>query len=319
MTPTPPTATPPTPHPPTPHPPTPTTPPAPGTPPGARPFGARLAAAMADRGSLCVGIDPHPELLRAWGLPVNPDGLQRFALGVVEAVGERVAVLKPQSALFEVFGSAGIAVLEKVLAAGRAAGALVLLDAKRGDIGSTMAAYAAAYLTDGAPLAVDALTVSPFLGFGSLRPAIEAALGSGRGLFVLCRTSNPDGGSVQLAVPPGSVSAAGDGGDGMTMAQHIAHAASELNIGAEPMGSIGLVIGATVTRLGMDPVGFNGPILAPGVGAQGATPADLREVFGAAVPRVLPTVSRSVLSAGPDPRALIAAVDRLRAELPSYP
>lgn len=269
------------------------------------PFGARLAAAMEARGPLCVGIDPHPALLSAWGLDMTPPSLERFAMTVVEALADRVAVLKPQSALFEVFGSAGIAVLEKVLEAGREAGALMLMDAKRGDIGSTMAAYANAYLTDGSPLAADALTVSPFLGFGSLQPAIDAALASGRGLFVLCRTSNPEGGSVQLA----TVRSAGGAPD-MTVSAQIAAAAAGLNAGAEPMGSIGLVVGATVADVSADLAGANGPLLAPGIGAQGATAADLRAIFGQAARCVLPSVSRSVLGAGPDVPALRNAASR---------
>lgn len=274
------------------------------------PFGARLAAAMDARGPLCVGIDPHPGLLRAWDLPVDAAGLERFALATIEALAGEVAVLKPQSAFFEVFGSAGVAVLEKVLARGREAGALMLLDAKRGDIGSTMAAYAEAYLADGSPLAADALTVSPFLGFGSLQPAIDAALGSGRGLFVLCRTSNPEGASVQLATSP---DAAG------SIAAQIAAAAARLNAGASPMGSIGLVVGATVRDVAADLAAANGPLLAPGIGAQGATGADLTRVFGAALPRVLPTTSRSVLEAGPSLAGLRDAaartLDEIRAAL----
>lgn len=283
------------------------------------PFGARLAEAMAARGPLAVGIDPHPALLSAWGLGATPAGVERFAMTVVDALGGAVAVLKPQSAFFEAYGSAGIAVLERVLAAGSESGALMLLDAKRGDIGSTMAAYAEAYLTDGSPLAADALTVSPFLGFGSLRPAIDAALASGRGIFVLCRTSNPEGARVQLAAPPADsvMTAAG------TVAAEIASAAAELNSGAEPMGSIGLVVGATVGSLSgsiaaaIDAAG--GPVLAPGIGAQGATVADLAGLFGAALPKVLPTVSRSVLAGGPAAAGLRDAaartVDEVRSAL----
>jgi orotidine-5'-phosphate decarboxylase len=276
------------------------------------PFGARLAAAMDARGPLCVGIDPHPMLLAAWDLPVTPSGVERFAMTTLEALADRVAVLKPQSAFFEAFGSAGIAVLEKVLAAGRAAGALMLLDAKRGDIGSTMAAYGAAYLNDGSPLAADALTVSPFLGFGSLQPAIDAALASGRGLFVLCRTSNPEGASIPVARSDGPQT-------GVTLAAQIASAAADLNAGAEPMGSIGLVVGATVTDVSADLAAVNGPLLAPGVGAQGATAADLARVFGPARANVLPTACRSFLSAGPSLAGLRDAaartVDEVRAAL----
>ncbi len=163
------------------------------------PFGARLRAAMDSRGPLCVGIDPHAHLLDAWGLPDTPEGLASFTYGVVDALADRVAVFKPQSAFFERFGSAGIAVLEQATIRLRDAGALVIIDAKRGDIGSTMAGYASAYLAEKGPLACDALTVSPYLGFGSLQPAIDVARESGAGLFVLALTSNPEGPQFQSA------------------------------------------------------------------------------------------------------------------------
>lgn len=271
-------------------------------------FGARLAAVVAQRGPLCVGIDPHPELLRAWGLESDADGLQRFALACVDALAGEVAVLKPQSAFFEAHGAAGIAVLQRVITTGRAAGALVLLDVKRGDIGSTMAAYAAAYLADGAPLAADAVTLSPYLGVGSLEPALQAAQRTGRGAFLLARTSNPESEPVQRALTP----------SGRTVAQSVVDAAARRNAGADPLGPVGVVIGATrgsasdVPGLELDEL--NGPVLAPGVGAQGATVADLPRVFGAAVRHVLPATAREVLRAGPDPAALREAALRVRDE-----
>ncbi|RIJ77791.1 orotidine-5'-phosphate decarboxylase [Nakamurella silvestris] len=271
-------------------------------------FGSRLTAAVAERGPLCVGIDPHPGLLKAWGLSADIHGLETFARTAIEALGPQVAMVKPQSAFFEIYGSAGIAVLEKVIAEGRAAGTLVLMDAKRGDIGSTMAAYAQAYLGDG-PLAVDALTVSPYLGFGSLQPAVDLALANGRGLFVLALTSNPEGPQVQHAV----------GTDGRMTAQSIADAAGAVNADAAGLGSIGLVVGATIGRTGIDLSAVNGPFLAPGIGAQGATPEDLRTVFGANLSAVIPTTSREVLGAGPEVSALRAAaarsIDEVRAVL----
>ncbi|MGH3624973.1 MAG: orotidine-5'-phosphate decarboxylase, partial [Sciscionella sp.] len=161
------------------------------------PFGSRVSVAVSARGPLCVGVDPHPGLLRDWGLPAGLEGLLRFADTCVAALAGEIAVLKPQSAFFEVYGSAGVAVLERLIAESMQAGALVLLDVKRGDIGSTMSAYAQAYLVDGAPLAADAVTLSPYLGFDSLAPALEMAGRFGRGVFVLARTSNPEGSGVQ--------------------------------------------------------------------------------------------------------------------------
>jgi len=253
------------------------------------PFGHRLVHAIEARGPLCVGIDPHPGLLQAWDLPDDAGGLERFAMTVVEALGPMVAVLKPQSAFFEAHGAAGIAVLEEVLTACREAGALSILDAKRGDIGSTMAAYAAAYLTHEAPLAADALTVSPYLGFGSLLPTMDVALAEGRGLFVLALTSNPEGPQVQHALTP----------DQRTVAQSIVDQVGAVNAGDDPIGSIGLVVGATIGRTGVDLSTVNGPMLAPGLGAQGATAYDLRTIFADAHGALLPSTSRQVLAAGP--------------------
>ena len=309
-------------------------------------FGVRLRAAVAARGPLCVGIDPHPGLLRDWGVGDDPAGLDRFARLAVDALAGRVAVVKPQSAFFERFGSAGIAVLERLLADARAAGALVLLDVKRGDIGSTVAGYAAAYLDPAAPLAADAITASPYLGFGSLQPLLDAALPTGRGVFVVARSSNAEGAEVQQATGP----------DGRAVAQRVVDAAGERNaaeLAADPaaaaarLGSVGVVVGATLGAgrpvdagpsgagglgaagpgigaaraghrpgpgPGVDLSELRGPVLAPGVGAQGAALADLPGAFGAALPDVLPAVSREVLRHGPDPGRLRSVVDRLRAE-----
>lgn len=263
-------------------------------------FGARLAAAASANGPVCAGIDPHTELLTAWGLNDDPNGLERFARTAVAALAGEVAALKPQSAFFERHGSAGVAVLERVLADARASGTLVLLDVKRGDIGSTMGGYADAYLADGSPLAADAITVSPYLGFGSLSPALRAAEASGRGLFVLARTSNPEGADVQQAIS-----------DGRSVAQSMVDSAASANADLEPLGDIGVVIGATQDH-GLSLGALNGAVLAPGLGAQGATPSDVERRFSGLNGLVLPSVSRSLLAAGPDEAALRAAAVRLR-------
>ncbi|MET8911370.1 orotidine-5'-phosphate decarboxylase [Micromonospora sp. NPDC004551] len=267
-------------------------------------FGARLHRAVAERGPLCVGIDPHPGLLARWGLPDDVEGLDRFCRIVVEAIGDRVAVVKPQSAFFERFASRGVGILESTIRQLRNSGSLVLLDVKRGDIGSTVSAYASAYLDPSSPLYVDAVTASPYLGVGSLAPMFELAAAHGGGVFVLALTSNPEGAAVQRAV----------GADGRTVAQTVIDEISQLNRGAEPLGSFGLVVGATIGDTGHDLTAVNGPLLAPGLGAQGATAADLRTVFGSALPSVLPSYSREVLGAGPDQAALRAATDRVLGE-----
>ncbi|MBF9128995.1 orotidine-5'-phosphate decarboxylase [Plantactinospora sp. S1510] len=267
-------------------------------------FGSRLHRAMAERGPLCVGIDPHPALLTRWGLSDDLDGLTRFSQIAVDALGDRVAVVKPQSAFFERFGARGLGVLESIIRQLRGAGTLVLLDVKRGDIGSTVAAYADAYLDPSSPMYVDAVTASPFLGVNSLAPMFEAAGKHGGGVFVLALTSNPEGASVQRA----------RGADGRTVAQTIIDEISQLNKGAEPLGSFGLVVGATIGPTGHDLSSVGGPLLAPGLGAQGGRAADLRTVFGNELGAVLPSYSREVLGAGPDPAALRAATDRVLAD-----
>ncbi|MFC8298851.1 orotidine-5'-phosphate decarboxylase [Micromonospora orduensis] len=267
-------------------------------------FGTRLHRAVTERGPLCVGIDPHPALLARWGLDDDVDGLDRFTRTVVDALGDRVAVVKPQSAFFERFGSRGVAVLESTIRQLRNAGSLVLLDVKRGDIGSTVRAYASAYLDPSSPMYVDAVTASPYLGVGSLAPMFELAAEHGGGVFVLALTSNPEGAAVQRARTA----------DGRTVAQTVIDEISQLNRGAEPLGSFGLVVGATIGDTGHDLSGVGGPLLAPGLGAQGAGAADLRTVFGSNLAAVLPSYSREVLSAGPDVTALRAAADRVLGE-----
>jgi orotidine-5'-phosphate decarboxylase len=259
-------------------------------------FGPRLADAVSRRGPLCPGIDPHPELIRAWGLTVDADGLAKFCDVCVAAFAD-FAVVKPQVAFFEAFGAQGFAVLERTIGALQAAGVLVLADAKRGDIGSTMAAYADAWAGD-SPLAADAVTASPYLGFGSLQPLLDTAAAHDRGVFVLAATSNPEGASVQRA----------DAG-GRTVAQSIVDAAAAVN--RELSGSVGVVVGATVSDP-PDVSALGGPVLVPGVGAQGGRPEALRGLGGAHGGQLLPAVSRDVLRAGPEVAAVRAAAERFR-------
>ena len=260
-------------------------------------FGARLADAVSRRGPLCLGIDPHPELLQAWDLPVSPAGVAAFSEICVEAYAG-FAVVKPQVAFFEAYGAAGYVVLERTIAALRDAGVLVLADAKRGDIGSTMAAYAVAWTGD-SPLAADAVTASPYLGFGSLQPLLDSAAEHGRGVFVLAATSNPEGASVQCAVT-----------GGRRVAQSIVDQAAAANR-ALGSGTVGVVVGATLTEV-PDVSGLDGPVLVPGVGFQGGQPDALSGLGGAVPGQLLPAVSRDVLRAGPDVAAVRAAGERMR-------
>jgi len=266
---------------------------------GMESFGSRLIAATDKHGPLCVGVDPHASLLADWGLPDTPAGLARFCDIVVEALAGRVAIVKPQSAFFERFGSAGIAVLESTIRQFRDRGVLVLLDVKRGDIGSTATAYAQAYLDPDSPLYSDAITVSPYLGFGTLAPMIERAQAHGGGVFVLAVTSNPEAGQVQQA----QVS------DGRPVSQVILDEVAAVNAGADPLGSIGVVFGATAGVTGLDLSRVNGPVLAPGLGVQGARPEDLARVYPGLRGRVLPSAARELLRHGPDTQSIQLAAN----------
>ena len=250
--------------------------------------------------ALCVGIDPHPEVLDAWGVSQDASGAERVGLAMIEALADQVAVFKPQSAFFEQWGAAGIAVLERCLEAIRSAGALAILDVKRGDIGTTMTAYARAYLSDG-PLSADAITLSPYLGFDSLIPAIQLAQSNQRGVFILTRTSNREGHQVQLAQT----------GIGVSVAQSIVDQAVGHNAATD--NAVGLVIGATHTDPGVNLDLFTSAILVPGIGAQGGTISATRATFATTDALILPSVSREVLMAGPNPTALRQAVETVLA------
>ncbi|WP_227497380.1 orotidine-5'-phosphate decarboxylase [Planctomonas psychrotolerans] len=263
-----------------------------------RPFGARLGDVFAEHGHLCVGIDPHEFLLRDWGLPVSAAGTRDFGLRVVDAAAGTVGIVKPQVAFFERFGSAGYAALEDVLAAARAAGLLVIADAKRGDIGTSVDAYAAAWLTPGSPLESDALTVSPYLGVGALASTFALAASAGKGAFVLSATSNADAAAVQR----NGVAA------GVLAAVRAWNAARTAPDGAAPVpfGAVGVVLGATVdlAAFGIDTDEENAlpgtPVLAPGYGSQGATFDTVHSTYGGLARGTILSESRSILSAGPD-------------------
>jgi orotidine-5'-phosphate decarboxylase len=265
-------------------------------------FGDRLLTAVQEKGPLCVGVDPGRRTLEAWGLADSPEGARSFGLTMVEAAAGRVPVVKPQSAYFERFGWEGVRVLSDIVQAARENGLLVLLDAKRGDIGATNDAYAEAYLTPTSPLQVDALTVTAYTGLEALAPLYQAAKRCGTGLFVLTRSSNPEGATLQDAVTA----------SGATVADDLLAGLASIN-SERSVGSIGCVFGATSApdRVRLDAV--NAFVLAPGLGAQGATADDLALRFRGCR-YVLPSASRVISSAGPDPRALGDRVRRLSDE-----
>jgi len=275
-------------------------------------FGALLTRTFASSGRLCVGIDPHAGLLESWGLPDTARGVRDFGLRVVEAASGRVGIVKPQIAFFERHGSAGYAALEEVLAAARAAGLVIIADVKRGDLGSTVDAYGEAWLTPGSALEADAMTAVAYQGLGSLDGVLALAGRSGKGVFVLAATSNPEAFATQTATrADGRSVAAGVVSD---VAAHNA-AAGGAGAGSAAVGSVGVVIGATValTDFGLSPAALADlPVLAPGFGHQGARIDQLPGLFGAAAQNVVVSASRSILSTGPS--GIEAAITAAAAE-----
>ena len=283
-------------------------------------FAAAVAAAVSRTSPLCAGIDPSSALLERWGLPDSADGLASFGLRCVEAFAGVVPVVKPQVAFFERWGAAGLGALETVMAAARQAGLLVIADAKRADIGSTMEAYASAWLDPASPLVADAVTVVPYLGIGALAPAFDLAAASGRGVIVVVRSSNPEGRSLQEAVLSQAVLSGRSGSeagvsvdrvsvDRVSVEDSLLQEIADLNHGGLPVpGTVGAVIGATLEPSHFELAGLGGVILAPGLGAQGGTAAGAARLFSGCPPHsVLANVSRTVLAAGPDQGALTEA------------
>jgi len=272
-------------------------------------FGSKLEKAFGAYGQLCVGIDPHAALLAEWGLSDDVVGLREFAFRALDAATGRVGIIKPQVSFFERHGSKGFAVLEELAQRATETDLLVIMDAKRGDIGTTMDAYFDAWLGRTAPFVCDALTVSPYLGFDSLLPLMSECAERGKGMIVLSATSNPEGAALQKASTGGT-----------TIAKQIWDGLGKINLitagAGESLGSFGAVIGATLNLsgfgLGEIQTGSSAtatPILAPGFGAQGAELGDVTRLFGAGAKQVIASVSRSVLRAGASgmPKAIEAA------------
>ncbi len=261
-------------------------------------FSRKLETAFTGFGQLCVGIDPHAELLDEHGFDQSPDGLFSFSMQMLEDLSGVVGIVKPQVSFYERFGSHGFAVLEKVLYEASRAGFLVIADAKRGDIGTTMAAYTSAWLDKDAPFICDALTVNPYLGVGTLLPAVTASLERGKGLFVLSATSNPEAISLQSAKQ-----------NDLSVARSVADEVALLNgqtaQSKVSFGSVGLVLGATVDLASLGLANLNQhsehhktPILAPGFGAQGAKLSEARTIFGSDADSVVYSISRTALRNG---------------------
>ena len=247
-------------------------------------FGERLLGVFESHGHLCIGIDPSESQLRSWELPDSAQGAKDFAFSILDAIQEHVGIIKPQVAYFEQFGSEGLAALTEVLEEAQSRRLLVIADAKRGDIGSTMEAYSRAWLGSEAVFVCDALTVSPYLGLDSLNDTVEVAMQNNRGLFVLAATSNPEAFPIQSSIQ-----------NGQSIAANVLSFASS-NV-KDKLGSVGAVLGATVkfSEFGIDvSVEPSFPVLVPGFGSQGARLLEARKSLDAYASVSVCSVSRSV-------------------------
>jgi orotidine-5'-phosphate decarboxylase len=271
-------------------------------------FADRFAAARGAYGPLVWGLDPSAEILEAWGLGDSADGLDRFADIMLSAVPGAVGLAKPQSAFYERHGWRGIATLQRLTAGLRAAGVLVILDIKRGDVGTTNDAYAEAYLGKGAPLAADAITVHPYLGLAAMDSYVTRAAESGSCLLVVTRSSNPEGRVIQAA----QVAGPGTG----SVEEDLLREIGTLNQRLAPagIGPVGAVVGPAHMSPQLNLTAARCLFLVPGVGAQGASAADVAAVFAACPDRVMPSASRSLLRTGPDRARLREAASALAAE-----
>ncbi|MGV7019511.1 orotidine-5'-phosphate decarboxylase [Gardnerella vaginalis] len=272
-------------------------------------FGLRLKNAMAKYGPLCVGIDPHRKMLLNWGYKMDAQGAELFSMRMLQAMNGRAAAVKFQSSMFERYGSKGFAALERVLYAARQMDVITIVDCGHGGLSTTISALADAYFKPDAPLLTDAITLLPYYGARSMGGLINEALNNGKGVFIASLTSNREGASLQTAIrQTGSYR-------GTTVAHGIAQTAQIFNNNTKGMGSVGLIVGATIGDWmnggGIDLTSFTGPILSPGYGWQGAEANDLKTVFAGTHGNVLVTVSRSIASHGPDIGALSTATERI--------
>lgn len=272
-------------------------------------FGLRLSNSMKQYGPLCVGIDPHRRLLADWGYDIDAQGAELYAMRMLQAANGRAAAVKFQTSMFERYGSRGYAALERVLFAARQMDIITIVDCLHGGLSTTISAIADAYFKPNAPMLADAITLLPYYGARSLGGVIEDALNNGRGVFIASLTSNPEGASLQTAIrQTGEYK-------GKTVAYGIANTAQKYNVEVPGLGSVGLIIGATIGQWlqesGVAPSSFTGPILSPGYGWQGAEAHDLKTVFRGTRGNVLVTVSRAIAEHGPNIQSLIQATESI--------
>lgn len=273
--------------------------------PSPRSFAERFVELSQERSPLSLGLDPSEDLIRHWGVNDTVEGMHRFCETVLDAASELISVVKPQCGFFERLGPGGMEVMASSIARAKSQGSLALIDCKRGDFSRTMTGYASAMLGENSGFGGDAMTVTAYLGLDALQPVFDRAAACGAAVFVVVRSSNTDGHSLQKA----------NHGDGRTVGETLADSITAINArSGRTVGYVGAVIGATIdpadkTILDRLPLSL---VLAPGVGAQGAEIADVKAKFGSAIQRTIPSVSRAILKHGPSVAGLREAIERYR-------
>lgn len=272
-------------------------------------FSEKLDLKKQTHSLFCVGLDPSKENLSNWSLPQTAKGSQEFCNRVFDAALNEISIFKPQYAFFEQFGLKGLEVLSDIMKLIRDSGALCILDCKKGDIGSTMAAYGEAAFSAQSDFKADAITVTPYLGFQALKPVFSKAHSSGATVFVVVRSSNPEGQKIQTARLK----------EGFSVSEALARQIQLENSKVWKQKTIGAVIGAT-----LDPEDQNNRrlishltdswILAPGIGAQGASIPSLKTLFGSQVKNVIPSASRSLYAEGRKQNTLKKVIKKYKEE-----
>ncbi|WP_455482182.1 orotidine-5'-phosphate decarboxylase [Bartonella sp. B35(2025)] len=266
------------------------------------PFFDKFKKLSAVYSPLCVGLDPTSEALEAWCGYDNLDALEKYCIEYLNILVGKLAIIKPQLAFFERFGAEGFKVLEKVINICRNNNILILLDAKRSDISTTMYGYAQAYFSMKSKLRVDAITVTPFLGFDTLLPLIDEAAKNGAYVFVVTASSNPEGRYLQNALV-----------NNITLYQYLANDIKKINTELYPeVKPCGAVVGATQANLSDDfyETLSSALLLSPGIGSQGATMEDL---YARSVTKnIIPTISRALSSLGNDKDKILSVLSKYK-------
>lgn len=276
-------------------------------------FGVRLKAAMDAYGPLCMCVDPHRSLLTDWGYNIDAEGAELFCMRMLQATNGRVAAVKFQTSLFERFGSAGFEALERVLYVARQTGVITIVDCLHGGHATIVRAIVDAYCKPTSPMLADAITLLPYYGVHSLDELINVALDNGRGVFITSLASNQESVDMQTAIRQTGKY------QGKSVSYGIAHDAQEFNQENTKLGSVGLILGSSISELremsSSAITQFTGPILSSGFRGDDDQLQELQEVFRNTHGNVLLSVCKGIAKYGPDIASLSQAAERISLDI----